>query len=242
MIKKFIKKILPASVLIKFVKFAGDYLNIYFKKSYSLYGEDMILAYIFRHKKFGFYIDIGAHHPKRFSNTNYLYKKGWSGINIDAMPGSMKLFNKFRRRDINLETPIGNSSEQLTYFIYEDKALNGFDKDLHENIIAEGKYKLVDKLLLNTESLENILDDYLPLNKKIDFMNVDVEGMDIEVLKSNNWEKYRPEYILVEILNSNLKNMLNHSLTKYLNNLDYYCCEKTIHTVIFKSSKKVKNY
>lgn len=57
----------------------------------------------FRKKKIGFYVDVGAHHPMRFSNTYFFYRMGWSGINIDAMPGSMKEFKKYRRRDINLE-------------------------------------------------------------------------------------------------------------------------------------------
>ena len=58
--------------------------------SFSQEGEDLVLARIFEGKKNGFYVDIGAHHPTRFSNTHYFYRRGWSGINIDAMPGSMK--------------------------------------------------------------------------------------------------------------------------------------------------------
>ena len=70
---------------------------------YSQNGEDLILNRFLENKKNGFYIDIGAHHPIRFSNTYLFYKKGWRGINIDAMPGSMDLFNKIRSRDINIE-------------------------------------------------------------------------------------------------------------------------------------------
>lgn len=74
---------------------------------YSQEGEDMVLRKIFKNQKKGFYVDIGAHHPKRFSNTHLLYKKGWKGINIDVTPGSIKLFNQLRPRDTNLELGVG---------------------------------------------------------------------------------------------------------------------------------------
>ena len=83
----------------------------------------------------GFFVDVGAHHPQRFSNTYYFYLKGWSGINIDAMPGSMKIFDDLRSRDINLEIPISDKSEILTYYEFDEPALNSFSLSLsHERI------------------------------------------------------------------------------------------------------------
>ena len=80
----------------------------YMNPSYSIEGEDRIVRALLwqKHDK-GFYVDVGAHHPFRFSNTYLFYTQGWSGINIDATPGSMKAFNKYRPRDINLEVGIG---------------------------------------------------------------------------------------------------------------------------------------
>ncbi len=80
---------------------------VYRVDSYSQNGEDRILARIYERQRYGFYVDIGAHHPFRFSNTYLLYKRGWNGINIDAMPKSMELFNKYRNRDINIECGVG---------------------------------------------------------------------------------------------------------------------------------------
>ncbi|MFM6346540.1 MAG: hypothetical protein ACKPFK_15520, partial [Dolichospermum sp.] len=92
----------------------------YHNISYSQEGEDLILARFFEKEKNGFYVDIGAHHPQRFSNTYYFYLKGWSGINIDAMPGSMKIFDDLRPLDINLEIPISDKSEILTYYEFDE--------------------------------------------------------------------------------------------------------------------------
>lgn len=81
-----------------FGRFAAFYFYDGHKKwHYSQEGEDVILARMFEHQSPGFYVDIGAHHPRRFSNTRLLAEKGWTGINVDPLPGVMKLFGKIVR-------------------------------------------------------------------------------------------------------------------------------------------------
>lgn len=96
-----------------------ELINIFYPKSFSQEGEDVILQDLFLKKKKGTYIDIGAHHPKRFSNTYFYYRRGWRGINIDAQPGSMNLFNIYRKKDINIECGIGLESGNLDYYIFD---------------------------------------------------------------------------------------------------------------------------
>ena len=170
---------------------------------YSQNGEDLILNRFLDNKKEGFFVDVGAHHPIRFSNTYLFYKKGWTGINIDAMPGSMTQFNKIRPKDINIEIGVGLKNDQLTFYQFNESALNTFSK---KEALSKNKdgYEIIKSNLVQVESLENLLDKYMPKNTKIDFLNIDVEGKDEEVLISNNWEKYNPNYILVEILRENL--------------------------------------
>ena len=81
--------------------------------SYAQEGEDRILMRYFDGRKKGFYLDVGAHHPKLYSNTYLFYNQGWNGINIDAMPGSMEIFNKQRSRDINIEAAISKNTEKI---------------------------------------------------------------------------------------------------------------------------------
>ena len=94
---------------------------------YSQNGEDLIINRFLNNKKKGFFVDVGAHHPIRFSNTFLFYKKGWSGINIDAMPGSMKYFNKYRPRDINIEMGVGIKKNRSIFYQFNEPALNTFD-------------------------------------------------------------------------------------------------------------------
>jgi len=211
----------------------SNLFDLYANKSYSQEGEDMILRRIFENENTGFYIDVGAHHPKRFSNTHYFYKRGWSGINIDAMPDSMKRFNKIRSRDINIEAAISNEKKEITYYMFNDPALNSFDIDLVQERINE-KYSLIKEQKIVTKPLKEILSEYLPRNQKINFMDIDVEGLDLEVLKSNDFSLFRPEYILVESNDVKINDIQNNEIYKFLRENNYELFGKTVLTLIFR--------
>lgn len=232
--KKIIRNLIPE----EYRKRISDIKNIYFNgfsiKSYSQEGEDIILKRIFETQQKGFYIDVGAHHPMRFSNTYLFYKQGWKGINIDAMPGSMILFNKIRSKDINLERAVSNKKTALTYYMFNDSALNGFSEKLSIQRDGLMEYKIISTKKIDTYTLEEILDEYLPDNQPIDFLSVDVEGFDAEVLKSNNWAKYIPKVVLVESLTSDLENMQHNEVYNFLNERGYRLYSKTVNTLIFR--------
>jgi FkbM family methyltransferase len=233
MLKEIIKLLSPQAFIIIIRDFYGFFLDGYSQKSYSQEGEDMILQRIFGKQETGFYIDVGAHHPRRFSNTYLFYKKGWRGINIDAMPNSMKRFNRSRPRDINIEKPISEKKQILTYYIFNEPALNGFSKELSEKRNGENGYFVEFTHDIETCTLEEVLDKNLPENQEIDFLSIDVEGLDFEVLKSNNFEKHRPKIILIEILNSSLNSIQESKVSNFLETVDYHVYAKAMNTVIF---------
>ena len=200
---------------------------------YSQNGEDLILNRFLDNKKEGFFVDVGAHHPIRFSNTFLFYKKGWSGINIDAMPGSMAAFNKIRPKDINVEKGIALKNDKLTFYQFNESALNTFSKEEAFSKNKDG-YKIIKRNLIEVDTLENILDKYMPINTKIDFLNIDAEGKDEEVLISNNWVKYKPSYILIEILREVYLGKNNCSIKKFLKTKGYIPINKIYDTYIFK--------
>jgi FkbM family methyltransferase len=234
--KKVIKKIFPQKIIDTLISFSKTYLDGYATKSYSQEGEDMILRRIFEKQQTGFYIDVGAHHPKRFSNTYFFYKKGWSGINIDAMPGSMNSFNKIRPRDMNLEIPISNKKHILTYYAFNEPALNGFSKKLSQSRDGKNNYKILFTKNIETNTLEEILDNSKVRFKVIDFLSIDVEGLDFEVIQSVNLDKYRPRVILIEILSAGMCDIESSEIYAYLNTKGYYFFAKSVYTVIFKDN------
>jgi FkbM family methyltransferase len=227
-----LKTILPRPLLRWARKIYPLLVDIYSVQSYAQEGEDMILSRLFEGRDVGFYVDVGAHHPKRFSNTYLFYKMGWHGINIDAMPGSMALFKRWRSRDINLEVAVAKEKQTLNFFMFNDHALNSFDEDLSRQR-NNGPYHIVQERLLQTSSLSEILNEHLPCEQKIDFLSVDVEGRDLDVLQSNDWERFRPRCVLVECLGANLKAIQENVIYQFLREKHYDFFAKTVNTLIF---------
>lgn len=213
-----------------------ELLDVYAVKSYSQEGEDMILRRIFEKDLPSFYVDVGAHHPKRFSNTFYFYKRGWHGINIDAMPGSMEPFRRARPRDINIEAAVGNDKRELTFFIYNEPALNTFDENLVKQWDSAG-YRLIERKKIVTVPLRDILEKHLPSGTKIKFMSIDVQGLDLEVVRSNDWELYRPEYVLVESSEKTVSEIRQGQLHQFMVQQQYDFFSKSVLTLIFKDGR-----
>lgn len=236
-IKDVIKSFVPERCYKSAKKLRYLIYNAYVTKSYSQEGEDIILQRYFEGTSKGFYVDVGAHHPMRFSNTYIFYKMGWRGINIDAMPGSMALFNRFRRHDLNLEVAIANDDKDMTYYIFDDPALNSFSKDTVEITLREGKCAVVNAIHMKPRRLSDILDEYMPPDCKITFLNVDVEGLDLEVLMSNNWDKYRPIMVIVEHLMSSLDELYNDKMTQFMKWKGYSLYAKTLNTIFYVESQ-----
>ena len=204
-------------------------------RSWSQEGEDLVLRKIFEQHQTGFYVDVGAHHPRRYSNTQFFYRRGWHGINIDAMPGSMEIFSKMRPRDLNIEVGIGQEEGKLEYYIFNEPALNSFSKDLskdrHE---AQTNKRIKDVVEVNVKPLSCVFDQHLPKDQSIDFISIDVEGMDFDVLKSNDWSKYRPAYVLVEVLRSSLHEIESTQIGELMKSVGYVIFAKCANTVFFK--------
>lgn len=212
-------------------------------RSYSQEGEDLILRRYFEGKRKGFYIDIGAYHPTQISNTYYFYRKGWNGINIDANPDSIDIFNRKRTRDINLLRAVGKDGEELSFYRFQNNvsAINTFEKSMADQMMQEG-YSIKDIIPVTTQGLSGILMKHLDPKKKIDFMSVDVEGHELSLLTSNNWNTFRPEVLLVEILGPDLTHSLSlaelqeNPVYAYLESVGYIGFAKTYNTVFFKSN------
>ena len=167
------------------------------KKSYSMDGEDLAINKFVDNKSNGIYVDVGAHHPIQRSNTHLLFKKGWEGINIDINEFSIDLFNHLRPQDLNLQTAVSNKYGKITFYFQKNfSQLNTTDKDVAKEHFQDNFKEKV----IKCETLQGILDNSKYHNKKIDFLNIDVEGAEMKVLSTLNFELHSPTVICIEIL------------------------------------------
>jgi FkbM family methyltransferase len=221
-------------------------------RSYSQFGEDAFLAAYFRAKTWvagknsflprqGFYVDIGAYSPTECSNTYLFYRHGWRGINVEAQPGVIEGFRLIRSRDINLNVAAAQSKGELTFYSWGSPSVfNTADPELaKERARSLGKQPI--EITVRSIPLREILDEYLPSDTKINFLSVDVEGLDLEVLKSNNWDKYRPELIVAEAYKSTLEKLKDSELYVYLRSQDYKCIAWIAPSVIFRDVRNAEH-
>jgi FkbM family methyltransferase len=203
-----------------------------FQICFSQEGESLILDRLFNNRNEGFYIDIGAHHPKRFSNTFSMYRRGWRGISIDPTPGLSEKFECLRRGDLFIPVAVSDIEQPTEFFQFDEPALNTFSRSLASQYRSAG-YTQVSTQLIMTRRLDGILAEYA-LGREIDFMSIDVEGHELSVLRSNDWTRFRPRVLLVEILDFNLEQAAQSPVHSHLVDLGYKLFAKTLNTVIYK--------
>ena len=158
----------------------------------------MVLRRIFEGQQSGFYVDVGAHHPYRFSNTCYFHRRGWRGINIDANPAAFDEFRRHRSTDINLCVGISDASGVLVFHRFNEPALDTFDAMLAAERAKLPGYHLVARSEVAVRRLDEVLAEHCRRASVIDFLSIDVEGLDLQVLNSNDWTRFRPRVLLVE--------------------------------------------
>lgn len=190
--------------------------------SFSQEGEDLLIGRMFDGRMDGFYVDVGALHPTRFSNTYLLYRRGWRGINIDATPGSMKAFEKLRPRDINLEVAISGEAGVRQFIQFNEPALNSLEEDLSQQRDRDTDYRILSRVEVPVRPLRDVLAQHIPAGQNvIDFMTIDTEGHDLEVLKSNDWSRFRPRVLLIEVLDASLGDVATREEVRMLLEVGY---------------------
>jgi FkbM family methyltransferase len=168
--------------------------------SFAQEAEDLILADLFPADWRGFYVDVGAHHPYRFSNTAYFALRGWSGINIDAAPGTTASFAQARPHDITLECAVGETEGTMDFFLFDEPALNTLEPDRVKQLERDTAYRVKEVRRLPVRRLDSLLAEHMPAGRTIDFLSVDVEGHEMGVVRSNDWRRFRPRFVLLELL------------------------------------------
>ena len=169
----------------------------------------------------GFYVDVGTNDPIRFNNTYKFYKQGWRGINIEPDINAYKKIKKIRSKDININIGIDEAKGEIEYYYFVPNTLNTFSKIEADNYISQG-YKLIKTEKILVRRLEDVLNQYLPAGVQIDFMSIDTEGFDINVLNSMNISKFKPKFICIECVKHSISgSVITNSVQEVLEQYGY---------------------
>lgn len=202
--------------------------------SFSQQGEDITIMRLLNNKPNGFFVDIGAFHPIEYSNTYIFYKNGWRGINIEANPDAHQKFLKYRSLDTNLKTAIGNKQERLSYYKFNVPAINSFSKEHVNKWKQIPGFHVTEVIEIELQRLQDVLKANLPEGQIIDFMSIDVENFDLEVLMSNDWNLYRPLLLLVEEDVLQFTSYIESPIVSYLKGKNYSLTTICNGTLFFK--------
>ncbi len=169
----------------------GDLLD-----THSQFGEDIILSEIFRNQPLGHFLDVGANHPKVLNNTYKLYKKGWRGVNIEPGKKMFELIQAVRPDDKTLQIGVGKNSGQATFYEMDVDSISTFNKKVAHN--SQYGKKIIGSNLVKILTLAHIFEaEFNELH--CDLLSIDVEGDNFEVLQGNDWNRFRPSYIIIEM-------------------------------------------
>lgn len=232
MLKQTLKKIVPIQYHWQLYNTMKDVVG-WRSKSYSSFGEDLVVSKLAGNIRNGFFVDVGAFHPYKYSNTYYLKKYfAWTGINIEPNPQNFQLFLKKRQDDINLNVGVSQQSGDLDYFMFPDPLYNTFDKNRSQELLAQGM-ELVGQKTIPVQPLSEILQQHAS-GRTIDFLNVDVEMLDLEVLKSMDWSQAKPRVIAVEDHEMVLQSYGESAIFQWLSQQGYDLDSKCHFTTIYK--------
>ncbi len=192
--------------------------GIYYRKSWSQCGEDLILRYLFDllHIARPSYIDIGAHHPWYYNNTYLFYRQGACGVNVEPDPSLHAGLRRARRRDVNLNMGIGPREAELDFYVMSRRTLNTFSASEAHKYVEDHGLRVVETQRIEVQTFAQAVDRHM--RRTPDLVSLDVEGWDLDILRSIDFSRYRPHVFCVETVSyaegdgSGVKNPEIHAL------------------------------
>ncbi|MGN6113742.1 MAG: FkbM family methyltransferase [Luteimonas sp.] len=209
--------------------------------SYSQEGEDLALKRMFGDIRAqpGFYIDVGCHHPFRFSNSYLFYLAGWSGICIDPLPGCAAKFRRWRPRDIFIDAAVSDAPGVRNYHMFDEAAVNTLDDENAARQAGRSRYSAKGVMQVRTDTLDALTRGLVSPETRVDFMSIDVEGLDLQVLRSNDWKRIRPRVVVAECLGTGIGELAGNPVNGFLTDLGYRASIVTGNSYLFKDMESV---
>ena len=195
--------------------------NIKKKNFFAQDGEDFLLNKLMETQKAGFFVDVGSAHPVNASNSYLFYLNGWRGLCVDASPGLISLYQKYRPKDLFINAFVGKCSGTREFYIFNEPFLNTGSRQRKDFLSEKTDYEFQQQVLVQQLPLSEILKKNMPPEKTIEFMSLDVEEGELEVLESNDWSRYRPRVVVMEVLHQDREKFGENSAVQFLKKQGY---------------------
>ncbi|TRX57785.1 FkbM family methyltransferase [Fulvivirga sp. M361] len=191
------------------------------KLSYGFSGEDRLIESLLKPKitDRGYYVEVGCNHPTLFSNTFLFYRRGWSGICIDGNKKLIKKYKFSRPKDTAICAIVSDSTKPLEYLSLTNDVLSTVERTGVEQFLEQGQ-KITSREVVKPRSLTSILDVH-EVPKHFNFLSIDAEGHDMNVLRSLDLNRYQPKLILLELENFDAKALVDNEVYQVLKDFGY---------------------
>lgn len=169
--------------------------------SYAQNFEDVVLNRVFHNVDNGRYIDIGGFDPVQHSVTKHFYDRGWSGVNVEPIERFYEKFTKDRPRDWNINKGIGSEKGEVEFYEWGDSGMSTIREGFDQSAMQKLGFDRVTKTISLTTLSE--ITKQLPAGET-EFLKIDVEGAERDVLLGAEWRHFRPRVILIEAVKPKL--------------------------------------
>jgi FkbM family methyltransferase len=174
--------------------------------SHAQTGQDVLVDFLLKRHGIipragefsGFYVDLGCAYPIKSSNTYFFYERGWQGVCVDANPDAEEEFRRVRPRDTFVNSGVGGEAGSMEFFIFENPQHNTFNA---ARAAVSGR-KIVRSLPVPIDTLASILSRHVPEGRTIEFLSMDIEGLEKVALEGMDWSRHRPRIVLIEAFGS----------------------------------------
>lgn len=181
---------------------------------FSQFGEDITSEHILRGVRSGFYVDVGAHHPIRHSNTARFHLQGWNGVNVEPCAEAFAAFERLRPNAINVRAAVHNTEDTVTLHTFENGLVNTVVAERLDGLAAQ--HRTTGAEVVPAYSLNTIFERFVPEGTQVNYFTMDIEGYDKEAFEAFDVERYLPDVICLELFRSDLSALAEDPLVQRL--------------------------
>jgi FkbM family methyltransferase len=208
--------------------------------NYSQFGKDITAANLFRNVKSGFYVDIGAHHPLRHSNTAIFHMRGWQGVNVEPMLRGFRAFQRLRPNAINVRAAIHNEADSVTLYKFRGGLSN---TTVEERVKGLRKSKdVVGEEVVPAVSLNRVFERHVPEGTQVNYLSMDIEGYDTEAVLAFDLDRYRPDVVCLEIHRPDMLALGENTAVRFMSDHGYQLYAINVYSFTFVNVQAAANH